>query len=93
MEENRGEARGTDLNFLPPAGHATCFAASVLWTFPLTSLDPGRRGNAMDGTLRLIARAVIPIGRIFCGGLTEGDEGGGYKISEQVKRMEGRRRH
>jgi hypothetical protein len=41
MYEKRIEGkRAADLNFLPPAGHATGFAASVLWTFPLASLGP-----------------------------------------------------
>ena len=42
----------------------------------------------MDRTLRLIVGAVIPVWRIFLAGR---DGGGGYKISERVKRMEGRR--
>jgi len=67
MKAKRGEARATDLNFLPPAGHAAGLAASVLWTFPLTTLDPGRRGGDMGVRLGLRVGVGIPVGRIFGG--------------------------
>jgi hypothetical protein len=92
MKANRGEARATDLNFLSPAGHTTGLTASVLWTFPLTSLDPGSGRDDMDGALRLVG-AVIPVGGIFSGGWAGKDERSGYKISERVKRWEGQREH
>lgn len=47
----------------------------------------------MDGTLRLIVGAAIAVRRIFGGGLTGGDEGGGCKISERTRKMKGRRRY
>ena len=89
MKANRGETRVTDLNFLPPAGHTTGLTASVLWTFPLTSLDPWRRGDDMDRTLGLIVGAVVAQGGISGCRLTREDEGGG--ISERVK-WEGERK-
>jgi len=87
MEVNGGEARATDLNFLPPTGHAPGLAASVLWTFPLTILGSGRRGDAMDVALGLVVGAGVPVrGMIFCGGWAGGDGGNGCKISERVKK-------
>jgi len=82
MKVNGGEARATDLNFLPPAGHASGLAASVLWTFPLTVLNPGRRGDDMDVALGMVVGVGIPVGGIFSGRWTEGDEGNGCKISQ-----------
>ena len=92
MKANSGEARATDLDFLPPTGHTTGLAAGVLWTLPLTILDPGGRGGDMDMALGLVG-AAVPIGGIFCGGWAGGGEGSGRKISERVKKTEGRRRH
>lgn len=94
MKANRGEARATDLNFLSPASHTTGFASSILWTFPLTALDPGRRGDDMDGVLGLVVGAVVAVVRgIFCGRWAGRDEGGGCEVSERGKRWRGRRRY
>jgi len=86
MKANRAEARVTDLNFLPSAGHATGLTASVLWTFPLTSLDPRRRRDDMDGILRLIIGAVVTVGGVFRGSWAGGDEGGGQDVSKRAKK-------
>jgi len=86
MKVNSGEARTTDLNFLPPAGHTPGLAASVFWTFPLTVLGPGRRGDDMDVALGLVVGAGVPVRGIFCGGWARGDGGNGCKISERVKK-------
>ena len=64
--EERGK-RATDLNFLSPAGHAAGLAASVLWTFPLAVLDPGRRGDGVDVALGLRVGVGVPVGGVFGG--------------------------
>lgn len=86
MKANRVEARATDLNFLPPTSHATGLTASILWTFSLTGLDPGRRGDDMDGVLRLIIGAVVTIRGVFRSSWTGEDEGGGQDVSKRVKK-------
>jgi hypothetical protein len=83
MKEDRGEARVTDLDFLPPAGHATGLAASVLWTFPVTVLGSGWSGGDMNVAWGL-GGVGVPVG-IICGSWAGGDEGSGCKISERVK--------
>ena len=65
MKVTRREARATDLDFLPPAGHAAGLAASVLWTFPLTVIDLGGRGDDVHGTLGRGCVVVVAVGRIF----------------------------
>ena len=85
-ESEKDEARTTDLNFLPPAGHTTSLAASVLWAFSLTILDPGRGGDDVDVALSLAVGTRIPVGGIFGGSWAGGDEGSGCKISERVKK-------
>ena len=89
MKANGGEARATDLNFLPPTGHTTGLAASILRAFSLTILDPGGGGDDVDMTLGLGVGGGVPVGRIFCGSWAGGDEGSGCKISERVKRRRG----
>ena len=93
MEVTRGEARATDLDFLPPAGHAAGLAASVLWTFPLAVIDLGGRGDDMHRTLGLGVVVVIAVRGVFSVRRAGGDEGSGRKISERVKKTEGQRRH
>ena len=65
MKVTRGEARATDLDFLPPTGHAAGLAASVLWTFPLAVIDLGGRGDDMHGALGRGRMVIIAVGRIF----------------------------
>ena len=89
MKVNRGEARATDLDFLPPTGHATGLTTSVLWTFPLTILDPGRRGDDIVVALGLGGGAGVPVGGIFRVSWTGGEKGSGCKISEWVKKRKG----
>jgi len=64
MKVTKGEARATDLDFLPPAGHAAGLAASVLWTFPLTVISLGGGGDDMHGALGRGCVVVIAVGRI-----------------------------
>jgi len=65
MKVTKREARATDLDFLPPAGHAAGLAASVLWTFPLTVIDLGGRGDDVHGALGRGRMVVIGVGRVF----------------------------
>lgn len=74
MQVKRGEARATDLDFLPSAGHATSLAAGILWTLPLTVLDPGGGGVDLDVVRTVGGRGGVPVGGIFCGSWAGGDK-------------------